>query len=124
MTEVQKEVWIENKLDYGQFILNPKIGEKYGEITKDFALSNLDSTKVKECELRQEIINILNLPDHIQWFGKSFESFMRDQHLILQLHRSKGGFQSRLERSNLSGDMTGTKGMEQEKAKTIFSKQQ
>lgn len=113
-----KEVYVENKLDYGKFILEPKIEEKYKEITKDFSTSNLDSFSIKIGELRNEIINILFL--HAEWFQKSIESFERDQHIMLQINRSKYGFQAKLERANLSGETTDMKGFEKEKARTIF----
>lgn len=120
MTEQIKEVYIENKLDYGKFILDPKISEKYPEITKDYPLANLDIRNLRICELRQEIMNILIL--NIHCFKKSIEAFERDQHTTLQLSRSRYGFQSKLERSNLAGDTTDTRNFEKEKKKTIFSR--
>lgn len=113
-----REVYVENKLDYGKFILEPKIEEKYKEITKDFSTSNLDNFNIRIGELRNEIINILYL--HAEWFPKSIESFERDQHIMLQINRSKFGFQAKLERATLTGDTTDLKGFERDKAKTIF----
>jgi len=124
MAETIKEVYIENKLDYGKFILEPKSQDTYKEITKDFATSHLDKTKLAECELRQEILNIIVLSDAKPWLPRSFESFERDQQTILQLHRSKLGFQSKLEKANLVGDTTDMKGFDKEKTKTIFNKKE
>ena len=120
MVEIQKEVYIENKLDYGKFILDPAISSKYKEITKDFPLSNLSTQKLKECELRQEILNIIVLHNCLPWLMNSFESFERDQHTTLQLWRSHNGFQSKLERSNLTGETSEMKIPEMNKSKTIF----
>lgn len=120
MVEVQKEVYIENRLDYGKFILDPAINEKYKEITKDYPLSNLDDKKLKECELRQEILNIIVLNNCIPWLPNSFESFERDQHTTLQLNRSKNGFQSKLEKSNLTGDSSDISKLNEDKTKTVF----
>jgi hypothetical protein len=120
MVETIKEVYIENKLDYGKFILEPEAQKKYEQITKDFALSNLERGELKICILRQEILNFIVLNNCLEWLPNSFESFQRDQHTTLQLNRSKFGFQSKLERANLTGDTQGEKNFEKEKAKTIF----
>jgi hypothetical protein len=115
---IHREVYTENKLEYGQLLLIPKISEIYPEITKDYALANLDRTELIIVNLRQEIMNILILAPHC--FNKSIESFNRDQHCMLQTTRSKFALQSKLERSNLTGETTETKGFEKDKAKTIF----
>ena len=117
-----KEIYIENKLDYGKFILDPKISDKYPEITKDLPLSNLDAKSMKECELRQEILNIMILESCFEWLPNSFEAFERDQHTKLQLARSRFGFQSKLEHSSLVADTTGTRNFEKGKTQTIFNK--
>jgi hypothetical protein len=115
-----REVYVENKLDYGKLILEPKIEATYKEITKDLALSNLDNKKIFECELRQEILNIIVLHNCKPWLPNSFEAFERDQHTTLQLHRSKGGFQSKLERSNLSGDASSNRPDDKNQSKNMF----
>jgi len=122
MTEIQKEVYIENKLDYGKFILEPATKTEFKEITKDFALSNLGAIDLRINEMRMEIANILIL--YPEWFNSSIISFMRDINSSLQLNRSKHGFQAKLERSNLTGDTTNTKLFEQQKNKTIFGNTQ
>jgi hypothetical protein len=122
MVDTQREIYVENKLEYAQIILFPEIQKKYEEITKDLALSNLDPFALKIAEMRQEIINIIILQNCIEWLPNSFESFMRDQHAMLQMHRSKFGFQSKLERSNLAGDVQGEKNFEKQKNGGIFNK--
>lgn len=117
-TQTYKEVYIENKLDYGKLILIPATIEAYPEITKDFALSHLDNTTLKINELRMEIIDVLVL--YPGWFVNSVSSFLRDVNASLQLNRSKHGFQAKLERSNLTGETTDTKNFEKEKNNTIF----
>jgi hypothetical protein len=120
MAETQyKEVYIENKLDYGKFILDPATKEIYPQITKDFALSHLDTLSLKINEMRMEIANILVLTP--EFFLMSLNSFLRDVNSSLQLNRSKHGFQAKLERSNLTGETTDTKLFERDKNKTIFS---
>jgi len=121
MAETVKEIYIENKHDYNKFILDPKVGEKYPEITKDLPLSHLNQFEQKIAFLRQEILNIIVLNNCIQWMPNSYESFERDQHCMLQLCRSKFGFESKLQRVSLQGDVQGEKGFEKEKTKTIFS---
>lgn len=115
---IHREVYTENKLEYGQLLLIPKISETYPEISKDYALSNLDKTEMSIVNLRQEIINILFLARNC--FNKSIESFDRDQGCFIQTSRGKFGFQSKLERANLTGETNDTKGFEKEKTKTIF----
>jgi len=122
MVETHKEIYIENKLEYAKFILDPEIQKTYVEITKDFALSNLDPFALRIGEMRQEIINIVVLENCIDWLPNAFENFMRDQHAMLQMHRSKFGFQSKLERSNLSGDTQGEKNFEKAKGQPMFNK--
>ena len=120
MTETQyKEIYIENKLDYGKFILEPATKEIYPQITKDFALSHLDVFQMRLNEMRMEIANILVLTP--EFFSMSLKSFLRDVNSSLQLNRSKHGFQAKLERSNLTGETTDTKLFEREKNRTIFS---
>lgn len=115
-----KEVYIENKLDYGKFILEPATKENYKEITKDFALSHLDLNALKINELKMEIVNVLLM--YPEFFPVSINSFLRDVNTSLQLNRSKHGFQAKLERSSLTGDTTDAKLFEREKNKTIFNK--
>ena len=110
-----KEVYVENQLQRAMFILNPAIQEQYKEITKDLSLSHLDPFQLKICIFRQEIINIAVLPNCIEWLPNSFESFMRDQHTTLELCKSKFGFQAKLERSTLSGNVEGEKNFEKVK---------
>ena len=119
MGDNYKEVYIENKLDYGKFILEPATKNIFAEITKDFALSHLEpGTSLKFNELRMEIVSILvQTPG---FFVGAISSFLRDVNTSLQLNRSKHGFQAKLERSNLTGETTDQKNFEKEKQRTIF----
>lgn len=115
-----REVYVENELEKSIFLLKPQISEKYPEITKDLPLTNLDRQDLRIALLRQEIMNIMVLKNCIPWMRDAYEAFERDQHAMLQLCRSKGGFESKLQRARMSGDLQGEKGFEKEKAKTIF----
>jgi len=121
---VTREVYIENTLDYSKFILDPKIGEKYPEITKDLPLTHFDKFEERIALLRQEIMNIIILKDCKPWLINSYESFERDQHCMVQICRSKFGFESKLQRTKMAGDIQGERGFEKEKAKTIFGQKQ
>jgi len=68
--------------------------------------------------MRMELANILVL--YPQWFKLSINSFLRDVNSSLQLNRSKHGFQSKLEKSNLTGDVANSKQFEIAKNKSIF----
>lgn len=97
---VDKEVYIENKLEYNRFLLSPEIQNIYKEITKDLALGNLNNNELLIKGMIIEIIDILILYPHL--FNKSLESFLRDLVAGIQLTRSRGGFEAKLQRSNIS----------------------
>lgn len=95
----QLDGYIENKLEYAKFLVNPKIESLFPEITKDLALSNLDYFGLQEIKLKLEVANLLLLyPDT---FLTSVQNVLRDIFSILQVYRSRGGFESRLQRSSI-----------------------
>lgn len=113
-----REVFIENKLDYSKFLVEPKQEVSFPEITKDMALSNLDKYSLMENELRQEVVSVLVLyPD---LFPNSTKAFMRDIISSLQLHRSMNGFEAKLQRTGISENNQTIKTSEN-KNKTIFN---
>lgn len=104
MTDTNREVYIENKLEYGKMLLDPKAEDTFKEITKDLALANLTDNELIIKNMAVEIINILVLSPHL--FTNSLISFNRDFFATLQLTRSKRALESRLQRSNITENET------------------
>jgi hypothetical protein len=111
---------IETSLEHSVFLLTPKIEEKYAEITKDMATTHFDGKQMMIANMILEIINIMILPGCSGCFSDAIESFDRDLNCMIQISRSKFGFESKLQRAKMFGELQGEKGFEKEKNKTIF----
>lgn len=100
MTDTNREIYIENKLEYNKMLLDPKAEALYKEITKDLALANLTANELTIKNMAVEIINLLVLSP--QLFENSLISFNRDFFATLQLTRSKFALESKLQRSSIT----------------------
>ena len=117
---IQREVYVENELERSLFLLKPTLGDKYPEITKDPALTHFDKFEIRIALMRQEIMDIIILDNFLPWMTDAFESFERDQGNMIQFCRSKFGFESKLQRAKMTGDIQSEKGFEKDQTKTVF----
>jgi len=118
MADTLKEVYIENKLEYAKYTLDPKVEGLFPEITKDMALSHLDFWALKRLTLIMEVIDILIL--YKLWFPMSLNSFLRDVYSVLQLNRSKLGFEAKNQRANFTGEISTGQNIDSKKDQIVF----
>lgn len=106
-TSQKLDNYFENRLEYAKFLVNPTVEEAFPEITKDLALSNLDEWGIIKLGIEIEIVNTLLLYPHL--FKQSIFAYLRDIYSLLQLYRSRNGFESILQRTTVSDNKVDTK---------------
>lgn len=119
----QIDPYIENRLEHAKFILKPSVETIFPEITKDLALSNLDYYTLYKLQIEIEIVNMLLL--YVDLFPQSINAYLRDIFSTLQLHRSKGGFEAKLQRTGIfeqHADIKNVEGTDRRRAIFGFNK--
>ena len=112
--------YIENKLEYAKFLVNPSFEKTFPEINKDLALGFLDHFTYYKLSLKIEIINILLLYPTIA--KNTINSYLRDIVAEIQLSRSKGGFERRQQNTNIQEAETKISETQNNKRNALFSK--